>query len=377
MNRSLAPSRSGRISFTRSVARGFSIVEIMVGLTIGLFLVGVASAVFVGSRQSLKVQDNSAHMQESARALIEDITREVRKAAGFGCFQRKEGADFMTTATLPTGSGGAFPMPPVGPAYFVHGGDATSLVLPGVSGVTPLSGSDYLSVQYGQPVANYVDATPFGVQSNISNPFGLNHPLTVAAGQPMVISDCSSMLVFRVDDTGTVSVLNHLIGGANNVLPADIVGNDPLLSGNPYRTGSTIMWFEAPVFFLGKDGMGRQSLYRWDTTNGGGVQPMVPNVEQMRVLFGVDAASEANHWNSVTVWLDAAAVDAAKQWEKVMAIQTHLVIKSDDEAAIDPMNFTWSSSLKSFQKNALASDRYVRQVYTITASLRNRTPLIN
>ena len=364
------PRRLGRFA-------GFSVVELMVGLTLGLFLVGVAAAVFVASRQSLKVQDNSAHIQESARALIEDITKEVRRGASFGCYVPKQEVQFMVTATMPTGSGGTFPLPPVSANNFVHGGDVSALSLPGTSGVTRVSGTDYIGVQYGQPAANLVVGGGPNASLDFAASYPMNHSLTVAAGQPMIIADCNSATMFRVDDTGTVSTLNHVIGGANNVVPPDIVGSDPILSGNVYQTGTTIMWFQAPVFFVGEDGSGRRSLYRWDTSNSGGVQPMVPNVEQMQVVFGVDSASQPTQLNSVTQWLSGAAVEMGGLWQNVMAVSAHLVVRSDEELAIEPKNFVWDSSRMMFVPSSLASDLYVRQTYVVTATLRNRAPMIN
>jgi type IV pilus assembly protein PilW len=93
--------------------RGISIVEIMVGLTVGLMLItGVASLV-VGSRQTSRVERNLLEMQGIGRIAVETISREVRKA-GFRA-NRERGLDeifpagaapFTTAATVVAGFAG-------------------------------------------------------------------------------------------------------------------------------------------------------------------------------------------------------------------------------------------------------------------------------
>ncbi len=357
---------------------GFTMVELLVGVTLGLILVGVASAVFVASRHSFLVQDNMAQMQEGARAMLEDITREIRKTGSFGCYRWKDdNTPMFITATLPTGSGGSFPIPPIDQSTAVLGGPVSSLALPSASGVTPVSGTDFITVMYGQPVAT-LDLGGYRQQASFGAPYTLNRKIWVSSGQPMVIADCSSATVFRVDNTGETLSLTHTIGGGNNVMPAQIAGNHPLLSGNPYKSGSIVMWLEMPSFFVGTDVNGVRSLYRWDSSNGGGIQPMVANVEQMRVVYGVDAAGAPGYLNVATAWMDGAAVASGGHWGRVVSVSVHLVLRSSDQGGfgVEPKDFTWDGTNLQFIPSTSVSDKYIRQVHVINAALRTRVPIM-
>ena len=60
--------------------RGMSLIELMVALTIGLFLVLVIANVFIGSKQTYTNQDNLSRLQENGRfalALFGKMTREA------------------------------------------------------------------------------------------------------------------------------------------------------------------------------------------------------------------------------------------------------------------------------------------------------------
>lgn len=60
--------------------RGFSLVELMVAMTIGLVLLLVIGTVFVSSRQTFSEQENHARLQETGRYALEIIGRSIKQA---------------------------------------------------------------------------------------------------------------------------------------------------------------------------------------------------------------------------------------------------------------------------------------------------------
>jgi type IV pilus assembly protein PilW len=64
----------------RTHLRGFSLLELMIALTIGLLLTIVVSQVFLGSRKSYATTDDLARMQENMRFTHDLFTRTIRMA---------------------------------------------------------------------------------------------------------------------------------------------------------------------------------------------------------------------------------------------------------------------------------------------------------
>ena len=64
----------------RPASRGFSLVELMVAVTLGLVLMLGLSSVFISSKQGYRVQESSGRMQESLRFALDIIGRELRHA---------------------------------------------------------------------------------------------------------------------------------------------------------------------------------------------------------------------------------------------------------------------------------------------------------
>ena len=78
--------------------RGMTLVELMIGLTIGLFLVGIAGSLFLGSRLTFNAQSQVARLQEGGRFVAERLGTDLRMAGFRGC--RGQGAGTTLTNLL-------------------------------------------------------------------------------------------------------------------------------------------------------------------------------------------------------------------------------------------------------------------------------------
>jgi prepilin-type N-terminal cleavage/methylation domain-containing protein len=71
-------------------ARGFSLVELMVALAIGLLLLTGALGVYGSSRQTLRVNERLAQLQDSARFILDLMEPDVRSAGFWGLTNRTD-----------------------------------------------------------------------------------------------------------------------------------------------------------------------------------------------------------------------------------------------------------------------------------------------
>jgi len=86
--------------------RGISIVEIMVGMAVGLVLIAGVASLVLGSRQTSRVERNLLEMQATGRIAVELLSREVRKA-GYRANRERALADIFPPAAAPFTSGAA------------------------------------------------------------------------------------------------------------------------------------------------------------------------------------------------------------------------------------------------------------------------------
>ena len=59
---------------------GFSLVELMIAITLGLVVLLAVGSIYIGSRQTYRVQEDNARIQEAGRYALEVIGRSIRQA---------------------------------------------------------------------------------------------------------------------------------------------------------------------------------------------------------------------------------------------------------------------------------------------------------
>jgi len=74
-----------KIMKTHNKQRGFSLIEIMIALTIALVLMAGVMGIMSSSKRTYSIQQDLARLQENARFAMEFITSDLRMAGYFGC----------------------------------------------------------------------------------------------------------------------------------------------------------------------------------------------------------------------------------------------------------------------------------------------------
>lgn len=77
--------KPGTRSADRRRQRGFTLIELMVSMLLGLIIIGGATGVILANRQSYRTNEALSQVQESARTAFELLSRDVREAGISGC----------------------------------------------------------------------------------------------------------------------------------------------------------------------------------------------------------------------------------------------------------------------------------------------------
>lgn len=73
------PEATPQLGMPRHEA-GFSLVELMIAITLGLIVLLAVGSIFIGSRQTYRVQEDNARLQEAGRYALEVLGRSIRQA---------------------------------------------------------------------------------------------------------------------------------------------------------------------------------------------------------------------------------------------------------------------------------------------------------
>ncbi len=387
---------------SRRFNRGFSLVEMMVALTVGLVLISVMSVVYVNSKGSVRRQDQLSEIQQSVRTAFEFLSFDGRMLGHLGCFTRHDGLTRLTPRTLTnnfdvgiegyeyagTGFNSTFTITSSAPAnnttassWLPSTGTYATIPIAEISqdpanasvlnGLTP--GSDVLimrtpttgkPVRLTAPVAGGAGITTLPVE-NVSTGTcfgGANNMAGFCPNSLGVISSCISGQAFRVTATagGTLTLESAIDPGT--IYPIN---------------GSEVFPMQTVIYYIRLSASGTTtSLYR-KVLNGAFVddQELIEGVESMQVRYGVDTTTPDPDGVIDGTYVTA---DAVADWSRVVAFRVSLLVRNRTQAQGDIANLlpndTSDRPLNGMDRIVFPAGPpfYDRRVFTTTVALRNR-----
>jgi type IV pilus assembly protein PilW len=346
----------------RPKTAGFTLIELMVSLTIGMMIVITIGYVYLGASRTFRAMDASSRMQENARFSIERISHDLRMAGFVGCSYTTV-ANVLNTPTA--WQYNLFGQPLVG---YENGVSSFP------SGVTPLRGDAFTVLRANNAKEYIVDThNPNSAQFQLK----ANHDLK--QGEILVVTDCSHAAVFQmtnVNNNNTIKTVNHNTGGALTPgnctkgfgLPVDCTNTN----GTAYKfeEGSRLFRLYGVTYYIRNNDNDEPSLYRRSVA---GDEEVVEGVEDLQVLYGIDTSATADgsvdqyvRANQVTTF--APGVNNEEKWKRVLSLRVSLLMasKNGENVTTAPQTYTYNGV------TTTPSDRKMRKVFTTTIAIRNR-----
>jgi type IV pilus assembly protein PilW len=377
----------------KNSSRGFSLIELMVAMTIGLILTIGVVQIFSASRSTYQLDEGLARAQENGRFAIEFMSREIRHAAHLGCrrnvsvFNNLAGSGSLYTVSGVFGH--EFNTPTTGPGstYAIPANPANTLSgwSPGLpAGVTlaagALPGSDIIGIERFTP-------TPI----NIAMPTTRTPILMVSPAEAnllkvddiVMITDCQKATIFQITnvDTGT-GAISHDIGGnppgnrcgvwENNVAGSTNAAGDACIE-QVYEPNAMLGQVATVYFFVARGAApdNRPTLYQNVVVPGSlppRPVPLVEGVENIQILYGVDDTIPPDGLperyvpaNSVVNLTTAVSIRLGVLVNSVTTVGTVT------DQALDADTYNVAGTTIDPQ-----DDKLKRRVFTTTIQLRNR-----
>ena len=362
--------------------RGFSLIEMMVAVTIGLLLLAGLGTVYLGSRQTFRQQEALARMQEGARYAFEAMTLDLRQAGYIGCAPRNQIYSTLVVSTPPDW----FNDLATRPLFGYESGAGLPAVVTG-----ELANTDALMVLRADDSGNYRVQNHNGpsAQFQLFN----THDLTQGEVLTVVPTNCGQAITFQmtnVNNNNTVSTVVHNTGNA--VTPGNSTGclgnpSSPSCTGGPggfpsLPTDSKIMRMIGRIYYLENNGNNQPALFREILTSSGGsaAEELIEGVEDMQITYGVDTSSPATCSQTdgvVDAYVDADAVIATApcatledDWSKVLSVRITLLMRSVENSVVNqPQAVLFNGATVN---SGAGADRRLRKVFTTTIAVRNR-----
>jgi len=362
-------------STTREHSRGFSLVELMVAMSLSLILLGGVIAIFTSSRTTYETNDRMARIQESGRFALDSVVRDLRASGYVGC---AVAAPFSSTLNNSNTLLWNFSQTLVG--FDGQGTDYAPNTAPNALDKTLLTSSDpnftialtpstdVLVVRIprpGTPTTRVIQPTTVGTDPVIIDPAMQS---LFKANDIVMISDCNARAVFEVTARNNNALSHAVINPVTTPSP----GNSSNDIGYAYSKtskggGAEVVVMQTVIYFLGKRSTapGNVPPSLWRRVGGGPAEELVEGVENLQLAFG-----QTTGVNAVTY---RKAGDVTN-WANVVSVNIAMLVRSQSEYGNDRDTATYdliSSTLGA--RVTSPSDRHLRQVFATAVSLRNAT----
>jgi type IV pilus assembly protein PilW len=323
--------RPSRARFNR--ASGFTLIELMVALVLGLLITAAAIQLFLGGLLTSKMQEANAELQNSGVFGLDYVARDLRLANYTNIVfpnlnEQTPWGGVVLTARTATVTDANIPIPAAAPfissgllSHSVGTGETVSTTQNEWQGLSNVNvASDQLTIQFVAPNA-------------MVNCEGEN----VQAGDYVI----QRYFVRRAVATATT--------GADYGLACD--ANTPTAAGTtPVATPTTIAGF------------------------GGAGELIMPRVDHFAVQLGVRNAAGNMAYYTINQYraVAAAARTAGTEPPRIVSVKTAVLVRSTDDTRSNDIDLTGSINILN-QSVTLTNttNKYARRVYSTTATFRN------
>ena len=321
--------------------RGFSLVEVMVALVIGLIITAAVVKIFTMSKATYGLEEGLARVQENGRFAIEFLSHDIRMAGYSGCNSKLALTDAsevgnIAQTTPPTTAASFNPDGIKGYTHTCAGGCTGALsewtpALPSdykftAGEVKP--GTDVIIIQSGSSLSTHLTGNTTPNNANIQILGTADIAGQIQAGDIVMVSDCKAADIFRASgvsnntDPITISHANNVNTGTN-------------LTHN-YGNDAELMKLVSTAYYIGTGASGQPALFRRTlavTTGDPDVLPqeLVEGVEMMKFLFGEDTTPNADG----TPDIYRTQANGVVNWRRVVAVRVGIVVKSLSDVDVD------------------------------------------
>jgi type IV pilus assembly protein PilW len=357
--------------------RGIGLVEIMVALTLGLVLMGGVLQVFLSNKQTYRMQEAHARLQENGRFAIGKISRDIREAGYWGCASHSVSTSLKTTLkTLGTYQDYFYDFTRIVEGFewtgsaWTPAADDTNVFKKAFKGDIDTPGSDIFTVRaplgpnirvIKDPKDPDEDDDDDYMVSSTGDPYINNPPNNGLKDSDIVmVSDCTSATIMQVTDAPPAGLNDPPPGGASGPLThagSGTPGNSTSDLGVAYRNDSEVVKIDTISYYIRAGDGGLPGLYRREGDDPS--EEMIEGVENMQILYGEDTDGDF----SANCYLPANSVS---DWANVVSVRVNLLLMTlDDNLTAAPQTFQ-------FNRQTFPASRRLRRVFTTTVGIRNR-----
>lgn len=369
------------MTFKKQSMLGVGLVEVMVALALGLFLLGGLSQVYLANKRSYDTAESLSRMQENLRFAAEMVAEDIRMAGFMPCRRTDKMVNVLNGGTSTWWSD--FFNRGISGYDGDHTDDDTGADDHGDAGIPSgtfdnhVDDTDIVTIlRGGESSYSVVKHTPTAASLE------LNSLHDLVDGDIVLVCDLTNSAILQLTNASSTNVNIVHNSGVSNPAPGNATKGlgwpipDPVTTNGtayPFGPDSHLVRFTPKAYFIGTNPRGGRSLYRASFNYSGGTASMttdelVEGIENMQILYGVDSSD--NGYPNKYVRADQVLDISGVAWQDVVSVRIGLLAQTPVGIAINNDEDTYTLAGTSVDPEA--EDRRQRYQYNTTIKIRNR-----
>ena len=265
--------------------RGFTLIELMISMLLGMLIVGAALMIFLSNQQVQRATQGVGSIQESLQIGFEILARDIRAAGVNPC-------DIgLPTANVVNGAAGNWwtnwNQSFMGYAAGALAGSAAD--------------SDALQMLLS-------DGTHYNVQAHAGTDITVDRNAPYAAGDVLMVCDMRQLALFRTNSSAGTS-FGHpaAAGNCSNSLGTVPAACNAAAPAYFYGLNAQLTRLQGVRWYVAENGRGTRSLYRAVNNQAG--EEMVEGISRLQARYLQDGGADYTVAAAVTDWSQVRAVE--------------------------------------------------------------------
>ncbi len=346
----------------KSGHNGFSLVEMLIALVLGLVLLTGIGHLFMATNKTYALQDELSRIQENARLAMEILTRDIRMASYTGCPSQTDLANVLYSENNLR-------------QWMIHFDK-------GISGIS--SGSEVRGSIDSNAISEAVIVYSLDREKStqiVSHNTGTARLTTSSShgydqGDLLAVltKDCRQVSIFRAGLNTENSIVTHPAANSGSLYncSSQLQGDfnchtSSLIAKTIEHNESQLVPVKSTAFYL-RESNGVPTLYRkraGEYTSGSSIaaEALVEGVENINILYGVDTDQDG----VVNQYQTASNLGLfSEAWLQVVSVKLELLIRSFTQVSPEPQAYFFAGD------RIIPSDNFLRSNFVATIDLRNR-----
>lgn len=352
---------------------GFSVVEILIAMLLGLVVISGIVYLYVGTTEAYRFTDDIAELNDSGRFAVDFIANDVRMAGYLSCGG--------TRSAIASTVNNLTDWPYLRDTIVGYEGGVSTFPADFADNV--MAGTDAVILHRADVARTY------SVSTHDANAATLQvtgeHDFKVGEIVVLDNADCDQAAIFQI--SGIVETDDPVVGddikhqaNADGLTPGNCVtslrgaftcADTSPASNNPYSAGSSLTRMLSHAYYVADTDP--PALVRVELTHDGSgaattqTVSILENVEDMQIVYGVNTNQDGQYLVDSYV-----TADQVTNWDDVLSVRIALLARSSEKN----IRTETDSGIYALAGTDIDpdDDRRVRRVFSTVVSLRNRLP---